>query len=129
MRTKQISLEYGVILCLLVYLGEKGCAYLPRARGQRWLRTAKPRASVDSLAVRSSVRASHRGEQGGRDNSRGYALATALPAAALPAQKCHPPTNSLCNSRHTHWQPAGVESRRQGWRRDVAAPRAALHRR
>src|SRR5438034_2655743 len=29
MRTKQVSLEYCVILCLLVYLGEKGCAYLP----------------------------------------------------------------------------------------------------
>ena len=28
MWTKQVSLEDGVILCLLVYLGEEGCAYL-----------------------------------------------------------------------------------------------------
>src|SRR5260221_4076737 len=83
---------------------------LPRARGQQWLRTAKPRGSVDSLAVRSSVRALDREGQDERDNSRGYAPATALPAAALPARRYRPPTDIPCNSRHTRWQPAEQEA-------------------
>src|SRR6266516_4730283 len=64
-----------------------------RAREQQWLRTAKHHGSVDSLAMRSSVRASNRGGQDERDNSRGYAPITALPAAVLLERRYHPPTD------------------------------------